>query len=142
MNWEERLASLALQHVGVSRWKWGAYCSEAPGWVDCSSFTQWVFSRAGFWLPRRPYQQYEYCAEQGLIISDGQIRKADLIFTDCPCSENTSELPDPIGHVCIAVDPNRVVCATNSELGRGVVCLQIQELLSKRELKGVGRIYL
>lgn len=142
MNWEERLSRLALQQVGVSRWKWGAFSSEAPLHVDCSSFTQWIFSRAGIWLPRRPYQQYEYCSEQGRIMSIDEVRQADLLFTNCPCAENTSGEPEPIEHVCMAVSSEEVICATNSELGRGVVRLSLEKLLSTRVLRGAGRIYL
>lgn len=54
------LIALARSCVGRSTYRRGARAREAPGTVDCSSFTKWIFGRAGIWIPRRSIQQRDW----------------------------------------------------------------------------------
>jgi len=56
----------ARQCINSSRYRRGARPSEAPGFVDCSSFTKWLYGKRGIWLPRRSIQQSEMGEAVGL----------------------------------------------------------------------------
>lgn len=75
-NWEEKadyIIAVAKDQFDVP-YVWGG---EKP-WValDCSSFTQYVYGRAGIKLPRTSNWQYQY----GTYVPKDQLRKGDLVF--------------------------------------------------------------
>ncbi|MNJ42469.1 putative endopeptidase p60 precursor [compost metagenome] len=75
-SWEEKadyIIAVARDQFDVP-YVWGG---EKP-WValDCSSFTQYVYGRAGIKLPRTSNWQYQY----GTYVSKDQLRKGDLVF--------------------------------------------------------------
>src|SRR3989338_7221928 len=66
----------ARQCINSSRYRRGARPSEAPGFVDCSSFTKWLYGKRGIWLPRRSIQQ----SEMGEAVGLKNVIEVDLIF--------------------------------------------------------------
>lgn len=55
------LTNKARACVGNSTYRLKADTASAPLFVDCSSFTQWLFLQSGIRLPRLAYQQFEHC---------------------------------------------------------------------------------
>jgi cell wall-associated NlpC family hydrolase len=77
-----------------------------PDGFDCSGFTQWVYARNGFALPRETREQFR----RGVAIRPEDVVAGDLVFF-------TTVAPGA-SHVAIALDADRFVHAPSS---RGVV---------------------
>jgi len=98
-NRAERVIRIGQGCLGA-KYTFGAPPSMAPKVFDCSSFTQYVYSKVGVRLPRTATQQ----AEKGQKVT-GALTKADLVFF------HISSRKQPIGHVGIAVGDGRVLHA-------------------------------
>ena len=59
-----------------AKYMFGAPMEYAPYRFDCSSFTKYVYGKAGIYLPRTSSQQYKV----GKYVSPSQVRKGDLLF--------------------------------------------------------------
>jgi len=62
----------AAKHKGA-RYVFG---TEGPNTFDCSGFTQYVYKKAGKWIPRTASQQRQYLH----VISTSQVKAGDLVF--------------------------------------------------------------
>jgi hypothetical protein len=136
------MISLAEDAIGKANWKLPSGQWEAPHYFDCSSFTKWIYGQRGILIPRRPQQQFEFCGVEGKQLAREELLMAgDLLFVSSPFihGKRTDE-HNGIGHVCLMVDAGEVICATNSEFGKGVVKIPLHELCTTRKICGAGRI--
>lgn len=147
MSGKEKIVQTARELVGVSKWRLGAKPEEAPEFFDCSSFIQWLYKQSGVTLPRLAHQQFEALgvygnAEEGYghRYSISEARKGDLLFVSSPYVRGIRTKNQTRLHVCLVTGNDTVICATNSELGIGVVEIPIRHLLKTRQFRGVGRI--
>jgi len=136
------MVSLSESVIGKASWKLPSGQWEAPHYFDCSSFTKWIYGQYGIAIPRRPRQQFEFCRAEGKeLAQDELLIVGDLLFVSSPFvhGKRTDE-HNGIGHVCLMANSEEVVCATNSELGKGVVKIPFHELCATRKICGAGRI--
>lgn len=121
--------------VGVAKWKYAAKYFEAPNLVDCSSLTQWLYSTIGITIPRRSHDQMRNIIRRyGL----NNARVGDLLFVSSPYVKGRKVDNHAGLHVCLVVSEKNVICATNSELGEGVIEISIENLLRTRSFITVG----
>lgn len=143
------VAREAEKLVGKAQWKRFCTIEEAPHFVDCATTDMHVWGKRGISLPRRPIEQFDFCRTYGTIvcwahnpIEDSKVHPGDLIFVSGPKMRGFADDPRERLHVCIDVGNQHVVCATNSELGNGVVRLSYRELFaSGRIFKGIMRVH-
>lgn len=143
----EKVVKEARKLVGVAKWKWGARPEDAPEFFDCSSFTQWIYQQTGIALPRLAQQQYEVLGVYGNAqkgyghrYSVAEAEEGDLLFVSSPYVKGVKQEKHTRLHVCLVTEKGTVICATNSELGTGLVEITINRLLKTRQFRGVGRI--
>jgi len=106
------LEAMARSCIGKSLYRRGTGFYEAPNVVDCSTFTKWVYAKAGIWLPRHSIDQ------KNLGKPVDWIESGDLLFIEGAKPYWDSE-DEKIGHVGICTEDQTVIHAANSE--RGVV---------------------
>jgi cell wall-associated NlpC family hydrolase len=92
------LIQTGLKYKGVP-YRFGASMSIAPYRFDCSSFTKYVFAKAGIYLPRTAQQQSKY----GIFIPASKIQPGDLLFFKVP-GRNVA-----VGHVGIYVGNGKML---------------------------------
>lgn len=131
----DELVAKAKELVGVAKWKYAARCFEAPDLVDCSSLTQWLYSTIGMTIPRRSHDQMRNIIRR---CSLNNARVGDLLFVSSPYVKGRKVNNHAGLHVCLVVSKNNVICATNSELGEGVIEISIEKLLRTRSFITVG----
>ncbi len=103
-----QLANEALYWVGKCNYVYGGNDLSIGGSIDCSGFTQTLYSRvAGISIPRTSYTQV-YAGKQ---ISYEQLQPGDLIFY------TANGGPGAINHVAIYVGGGMMVHAASPELG-------------------------
>jgi hypothetical protein len=131
--------ALARSCIGRSSYRRGARASEAPGIVDCSSFTKWVFGQCGIWIPRRSIQQRDYWGNGGRAVNDSDdVRPGDLVFTSGFRDYYDEDPAGGVGHVGIATADRTVVHAANSKLG--VTESPIEPWLTLNDFRGARRM--
>ncbi len=140
---EVDVVTLAKNLAGKSKWKWAARSWHAPDYFDCSSFTKWLYAQKGIWIPRRARQQYEHCNVEPIhkMLGNKELHFAqpgDLLFVSSPYSGGRPTKRQTNLHVGIVVPGNKMICATNSELGRGIVEISFDQLFSTRKFRGIG----
>lgn len=133
--------SLAKSLVGRAQWKLPSRQWEAPHFFDCASLIKWLYGQKGIWLPRRPMQQFEFCSRHGSIQGLDKIKIGDILFVSSPYRHGVNTGNNEGMHTCIAIGDSKVICATNSELGTGILEIPIAKLLTTRKFIGVGRVY-
>jgi hypothetical protein len=138
---EVDIVQLAREVTSKAKWKLPSRQWEAPYAFDCSSLTKWLFGQKGIWIPRRSLQQLQFCREEGSLHDLKEAAVGDLIFVSSPYKDGvkTDNVQDA-GHVFIKVDDEHAICATNSELGTGVVELPISTILATRRFNVAGRV--
>lgn len=136
------LIDLAKSLVGKANWKYEADFKDAPNFFDCSSLTKWLFAQEGIIIPRYAYQQFLYCSNSGKEITRiNDVRLGDLIFTTSPYWKGIySSQQREFGHVCIVSRYGEIICATDSEFGKGIVNIRFSQLFVTRKFCGAGRI--
>jgi len=133
------LVSLARSCVGRSTYRRGARAHEAPGTVDCSSFTKWLLGRAGIWIPRRSIQQRDWVGNGGHAVNDrDDIRSGDLVFASGWRDYYDEDPANGVGHVGIATNTHSVIHAVNATLG--VVESPIAKFLYVDRFRGARRM--
>ena len=110
---EVDLITLARECIGNSHYRRGAKPSEAPGIMDCSSFTKWLYGKQGIWLPRRSIQQREL----GEIVNLDKLITGDLVFVSGWIDWYLENPADGVGHVGIATGCGTIVHAANKKVG-------------------------
>lgn len=123
--------ALARSRIGVSCYRRRAQSNEAPGTVDCSTFTKWVYGRQGIWLPRRTIQQ----RSAGIPVEFCDVIAGDLVFTLGHINWYEDDPRDAVGHVGIAMGEGTVVHAAHGRIG--VVETPLQEFVSRHTFRGV-----
>lgn len=108
------LTNTASACIGRSRYRRAARPWEAPDIVDCSSFTKWLYSKKGIWLPRRSIQQSRF----GMNVANLDIREGDLIFTGGSQYDYHFEDPENgISHVGLVDSDGSVIHAAAENFG-------------------------
>jgi len=128
------LADLARSLINVAVYRRGVSLSLAPHTVDCSSFTKWLYAERGVRLPRRAVQQLA-C---GMEVGRERMETGDLVFSTGRWNDVASHAPDGVGHVGIAIGPDRVAHAS-FESG-GVTECSLESYLVGREYRGTRRV--
>jgi len=95
-----KIEKVAKSMLGI-RYKYGA---NGPDQYDCSSFTQYLFSRQGIKIPRVSRDQ----AKVGKLISKEHLQKGDLIFFD-------SKKSSRISHVGIYLSKGEFIHASSAK---------------------------
>ncbi len=129
------LVVTARNLVGVANWKYAAKPGEAPEFVDCSSLTQWVYSGVGISIPRRSGDQLKIIQPRFHL---EKMRAGDLMFVTSPYVGGRKTETQTGVHVCLSTGEGTVICASNSELGTGVVEITLEKILETRELIAFG----
>ncbi len=128
------IVALARSVIGKTEFVRGLDISEAPWKCDCSSFTQWLYSQMGIWIPRLSVNQC-MC---GKTISLCNARVGDLIFTvGSKYNFYPPYLLEGVGHVGIMSDEQSVISCM---WGHGVVEFPLSVFLKKREFRKLIRI--
>ncbi|GGD63762.1 C40 family peptidase [Paenibacillus nasutitermitis] len=92
-----KVISIGDNYLGV-KYKLGAKSGISTAF-DCSSFTQYVFKKAGISLPRTSAAQ----AKKGKAVSRKNLKKGDLVFFSTPSSGKR------VGHVGIYAGNNKIL---------------------------------
>ena len=92
------IVNIALQHKNTP-YQWNG---KTPGGFDCSGFVQFVYSQAGFEIPRTSTQQFR----SGCKVSRSNLKKGDLVFFKTRKYLGTILYP---GHVGIYIGENRFI---------------------------------
>lgn len=98
------LISQAKRYIGV-KYEFGAAPYPQSGKFDCSTFTQYVFGKAGIRLNRTARGQ----ASQGEAISRKNLRQGDLLFFYVPGRFKSNKM---IGHVGIYMGNQQMIHAS------------------------------
>lgn len=130
-----KIVTEARKLVGVAEWKWGAGLEDAPKFFDCSSLIQWLYKQKNIEAPRRAKMQMEMLNPCYPVT---KARAGDLLFVTSPYMRGVKTDKHQGLHVSLVVSEDMVVSATNSELGRGVVEISIDRLLSTRKFVSMG----
>jgi len=144
----EKIVELAQTLVG-KKYKWAASVSyDSPELFDCSSFTSYLFSRAGVILPRITIDQFVY----GTEISKEEILPGDLVFSVNPevmehgvYTETKEFLPGTkiesgVDHVGIYLGDNKIIHATNWN-DSGVIIENLDQSERFKNIVGYRRYY-
>lgn len=97
----------ARSNIGLSSYRRGASIASAPGLVDCSGFTKYLYGLLGIWIPRLAVQQFAF----GTPVDQTDLRAGDLLFTAHRRYHQQSST-DPIGHVGLATGEGTVIHAS------------------------------
>lgn len=131
--------ALARSCIGHSTWRRGARMHEAPGIVDCSSFTKWIFGQLGIWIPRRSIQQRDCSGNGGHAVNErDDVRPGDLVFVTGWRDYYDVDPSQGIGHVGIVTGDRTVVHAANAELG--IIESPLEEFLYLNNFRGARRM--
>lgn len=130
---EVDIIKIAQQCIGTSQYYRGAKPSEAPNIVDCSSFTKWIYSNRGIWLPRRSIQQREY----GEVVTIENIASGDLVFVSGWIDYFNDDPKNGVGHVGIATNDGNIIHAANKKVG--VIETSIDKFIGKNKFRGASR---
>lgn len=102
----DKVIAQAQTFIGVP-YLFGAKSYEATKRFDCSSFTQYVFSKQGLKLPRSSRDQ----ALQGIAVSRQLLKPGDLMFFYVPGRFRSNSI---IGHVGLYIGNGQMIHATPS----------------------------
>ena len=112
-------SGIGEQAVALGMTKIGCRYSQArrydEGYYDCSSFVMRIYGELGLELPGTAAEQGRYCAEQGMIINQKDLRPGDLIFY----SYEKNDRYKNISHVAMYAGDGKMIHAANPR--RGVV---------------------
>ncbi len=123
------------KHVGSSRYRRGAYISQAPFVMDCSTLTKWAYGQIGIWLPRHSIDQ----RAMGRQIEIAEIEPGDLIFSVGAKPYWYADPNDGVGHVGICTGQGSVIHAASTK--RGIVEDSLEVFVSPaHEYRGIRRI--
>ena len=114
-----RLVNKAKEYLG-GRYRWG-WATLGKG-VDCSGFTQQIYKKFGYTIPRTSRSQ----ANSGTKISTSQLKPGDLVFYG-----NGSY----INHVAIFIGNGKIIHASNRRDG-----IKISNLYYRKPIKCVRYI--
>ncbi|OGG45249.1 hypothetical protein A2673_01510 [Candidatus Kaiserbacteria bacterium RIFCSPHIGHO2_01_FULL_50_13] len=129
---EVDMLALARERIGKAVYKRDAKMCDAPDIFNCSTFTKWLYTQKGIWLPRYVVQQSEY----GVALKKSDIRPSDLLFFTGSANQYRNSAADGISHVATASATNTIIHASH----RGILEEPLAEYLAGRELKAVRRI--
>ncbi|MFC7687355.1 NlpC/P60 family protein [Ureibacillus sp. GCM10028918] len=96
----------AKNYIGA-KYKYGATLAEAPKLFDCSSYTQFVFGKAGVQLPRVSRDQ----ASTGVAVSASNLQAGDLMFF----TMNDTYTDGRVAHVGIYMGDGNMIHASTSK---------------------------
>jgi cell wall-associated NlpC family hydrolase len=117
----DKMLQQAKQYIGVP-YAWGG---TSPSGFDCSGFTQFVFGKAGVYIPRTSTLQYN----TGYPISKDQLKSGDLVFF-------STYKPGP-SHVGIYIANNKFIAASSSQ---GVTITDMNNSYYQQRYIGARRI--
>ncbi len=107
------VVDLARIQIGAARYKRGARPDLAPQFVDCTSFTKWVYGQCGIWLPRYSVQQRR-CGE---LVNLSDISAGDIVFAIGRFNYYDINPSEGVGHAGLATGNGTVIHAANSRVG-------------------------
>jgi len=143
----EKIVELAQSLVG-KKYKWAASVSyDAPELFDCSSFSSYLFSRAGVVLPRITIDQFAY----GTQISKEEILPGDLVFANTGDLKHViyyetqeflpqTKIDHGVDHVGIYLGNNKIIHATELN-DAGVIVENLDQAERFKNIVGYRRYY-
>lgn len=131
---EADILALARGCIGNSRFAKRADPSSAPGVVNCSSLTKWLFGRCGIWLPRLCVQQ----RSMGQPVSPSGASAGDLLFTTARFNLYADDPGDGVGHVGIVTERQTVIHAKGRR--SGVVEEPLGRFIAPDRFRGLRRL--
>jgi peptidoglycan DL-endopeptidase LytE len=134
---QQKIVEEAKKLVGVALWKWGASLEDAPRFFDCSSLIQWLYRQSGIEIPRRVKDQMKMLNPCRALV---EAQAGDLLFVTSPYVHGVFTNNQQGLHVSLVASGNTVISATNSELGKGVVEISIEQLLKTRNFICLGML--
>ena len=104
-----------LAHSLIGRpYKYGARKDEAPEVFDCSLFTQYLFGKIGYDIPRSTIEQAEFSGKKVASVDD--IQPGDLIFIKGDRGHYNPAFPDGIGHVAVYLGDGKIIHAVSKRI--------------------------
>jgi len=124
------LENLAVKYLG-HKYIWGGI---TPDGFDCSGFTQYLFNKVGYPLPRTALQQ----SKKGVKVSLHNLKKGDLLYFNTDKSRGI-----PVSHVGIYLEDGKFIHAANSK--KGVIISSFKSykntfVIAKRVLQTSSRL--
>jgi cell wall-associated NlpC family hydrolase len=136
MNKKTEILKLAKDNLGKP-YKYGAKLEEAPSYFDCSSFVQYLYKQIDIDLPRTALDQ----AAKGTEISKNDpLEIGDLIFIKGSWGHYNPEFPEGIGHVAMYIGDGKTVSARWKENDGSVIEENVNDYLSRKDLRTIKRI--
>ncbi len=129
----------AVNYKKMCIYRRGAKPSEAPGIVDCSSYTQWLYASIGVEIPRLSIEQFEMGAPVGL----NDLETGDLIFKSGKNDYFESERESGIGHVGLVVKSSGEVRVFHAVPEKGIIASPLERFYKGPDdprFRGVRRI--
>jgi cell wall-associated NlpC family hydrolase len=99
----DKIIITGKKYLGV-KYRFGAPAGVTYAF-DCSSFTQYIFKKNGFSLPRTSSLQ----ARKGSKVTKSQLKKGDLVFFNSPGHSG-------IGHVAVYAGYNKILHAAGKNV--------------------------
>ena len=126
---QQKLLEIAQSLIGIP-YKYAAKPEDIPKFLDCSSFTQYVYKQIGIDMPRSTLLQAAHAGKEMPLNENLEI--GDLLFFRGPKGHYDDKLfPGRqiyIGHVAMYIDNNKIIHAASS---KGVIEEDIEQLLQK-----------
>jgi cell wall-associated NlpC family hydrolase len=122
----QKIANTAKAKLG-GKYVWGSMGQN--GTFDCSGFTQWVYKKNGFKIPRVSIDQ----SKHGMKVSKQELQKGDLIFFDT--SKNRKGY---VNHVGLYLGDGKFIHASSAQ--KKVVVSSLKEGFYKQRFKNGRRI--
>ncbi len=124
----EQIVSLAKTFIDVP-YKFGSsVLRDSPHTFDCSSFTAYLYVRAGIAIPRICNDQYHF----GQEVSEAEALPGDLVFFK---SNRTDIAPDIIGHDGLYIGNGKMIHAGGFSMGYGKV---VEETITESKYYPTG----
>ncbi|HVU75617.1 MAG TPA: NlpC/P60 family protein [Candidatus Paceibacterota bacterium] len=126
------IVALARSMMTRSTYRLGALFAEAPEYVDCSSFTKWLYGARGIYLPRRALQQRDI----GYPVAIEEMVAGDLIFSKGCQGYYRRDPTDDVGHVGIVTGNDTVIHACSKS---GLIEGGLEAFTAPERFRGVRR---
>lgn len=126
------MIATAKKYLGV-KYDFGAKPYPQSGRFDCSTFTQYIYGKYGYKLPRVARDQ----AKKGRAVSRSSLRRGDLLFFYVPGRFKTNTT---VGHVGIYMGNRQMIHASPAG-GKGVQITNIDRAYYKRTFLKARRYF-
>lgn len=128
------IIALAYGCIDLSQYKRGSTIDMAPGVVDCSTFTNWLYFQKGVKLPRYSIDQRDRLK---IVVGEEDLQPGDLVFTSGRFNYYWDDPSDGVGHTGIYTGNNTVIHAAGPEVG----VIEDPFTPFAKNLRGIRRVF-